>query len=168
MVNVALGYICLIHICLRMNCVQYFVHCVSTMSARRQIPALLLYTMIKAILIEVHRPTQDNTEVIFPRPLCGVGVETSKTKQPFPNSVKSVSVSCSSQSCKVIIHHCALTLGHKQQITDLLRGYRVSNCTEPWTTFNTWFDSAAANMDEQKYGSRWDLNMDVITALIEI
>lgn len=66
--------------------------------------------------------------------------ERSQRKQAFSDSQKSVSVSCSSEPCKLIIHHCALTLRCKQHQWCVTAIYTVINGTPQWTTFNTWPD----------------------------
>lgn len=78
----------------------------------------------------------------FIRPLLWCFSVRSQRKHPLPDLLKSVSVSCSSKSCKLIIHHS--DLGGINSITDVLQGRRVSDGTEQWTTFNTRSDWLAA------------------------
>lgn len=92
-----------------------------------------LYKMIKVILIVVHCPTQENLEVIFHPATLMLQPETLHRKLLFSDSLKSVSVSCSSKLCKVIIHHWALWPWDISGIT-----------TTTQTTFNTCSDWLAA------------------------
>lgn len=55
-------------------------------------------------------PLRRTRRSFFTRPLWCFSVKHPREKQPFLHIVKSVSVSCSSKPCKLIIHHCALTL----------------------------------------------------------
>lgn len=64
----------------------------------------VLYLTIQAVVMVTHRLSQ----VIFHREF---PVKSSRREVPF---LRCVSVSCSSHSCKLIIHHRALTSGHKQ------------------------------------------------------
>lgn len=58
----------------------------------------------------------------------------------------------------------ALTLGHKRHHNNNTNGTERRQLSTPVPTGSL----PIANMDEQKYGSRWDVNMDAITALIMV
>lgn len=87
----------------------------------------------------VPRPAQRTQRSFFIQPLRHLS-ERSQRKQLFPDSQKSVFVSCSSAPRKLIIHHCALTLRRKQHQWCVTAIHRVINGTPRWTTFNTWPD----------------------------
>lgn len=109
-------------------------------------------------------PLRRTRRSFFIQPLCRFSVKPPGEKQSFPDSLKSVSVSCSSKPCKLIIHHHALTLEHKQHSWCATEWVMAESSGRPLTPGLT--GSLPVNTDEEKYGSRWDLNVDVVTALI--
>lgn len=82
---------------------------ISIVNTKIKVPLVFFsYKMIKVILIVVHCLTQESLEVIFHPATLMLQPETLHRKLLFSDSLKSVSVSCSSKLCKVIIHHWAL------------------------------------------------------------
>lgn len=95
------------------------------------------------------------------RPLWGFSVESCHRNLSFSDLLKSVSVSCSSDSCKLTIHHCALTSGHKQHQWSVSGTRQWVMARKLWTTFSARSDRLplliwmSRNMDPGVWIRKW-------------
>lgn len=121
--------------------------------------------MIKVIVAMVHRPTQESTEVIFHSAAVLLHCERSQRETTIPWVTEICLCLHSSELCKLIIHHCALTLEHKQCRWCVTEWVMVPSSGWPLTPKPDQL-TLPVSVDEQKYGSQSGVNMDVIAALI--